>query len=141
MSLHSTLRVLGAVLLIGVGLDHLDQYSAGSYSLVPTIGTLFLLNFVSAAVVGGALLLPVRRLAGRWTEPLHMLLAVSGVAIAAGSLGGLIVSENGGLFGFSEQGYRPAIVLSMVLEIATILVLSAYIAWSPGAARAVGNPA
>jgi hypothetical protein len=127
MSLTSTLRVLGAVLLLGVGLDHIEQYYADSYSVVPTIGTLFLLNFASATVVAAALVLPARRVAGRWAGPLQQLLAASGVAIAAGSLAGLLVSENGGLFGFVEQGYRPAIAFSMVLEVATIATLGAYL--------------
>jgi hypothetical protein len=137
----SILRVLGAVLLLGVGLDHIEQYYGGSYSVVPTIGTLFALNFVSATLVAAALLLPARRLTGRWAHPLQLLLAASGVAIAAGSLAGLLVSENGGLFGFAEQGYRPAIVLSMVLEVATIVTLGAFLAAQTGGARQRVSPA
>ena len=119
-------RWLGAIALLGVGLEHLDQYSADSYSSIPTIGTLFLLNFVSATVVALGLLAPARRPAERLAEPVRALLAVAGIGIAAGSLAGLVISENGGLFGFAEQGYREAIVLSIVLEAAAIALLGAY---------------
>jgi hypothetical protein len=53
---------------------------------------------------------------------------MSGIGIAAGSLAGLLVSESGGLFGFMEQGYREAIVLSIVLEVATIVLLGMFLA-------------
>jgi hypothetical protein len=54
MSLAPALRVLGAVLLLGVGRDHIEQYYGGSYSVVPTIGTLFALNFAAATLVAAA---------------------------------------------------------------------------------------
>jgi hypothetical protein len=44
-------RYLGAAALLAVGLDHLEQRSAAHYAAIPTIGTLFLLNFVSATVL------------------------------------------------------------------------------------------
>jgi len=63
-------------------------------------------------------------------------LAVAGIAIAAGSLAGLLVSENGGLFGFTERGYREAIVLSIALEVATVVLLGVFLASSePDASR------
>ena len=65
----------------------------------------------------------MRRLAGRWADAILALLAISGIGIAVGSLIGLLLSENGGLFGFAEQGYREAIVVSIVFEVATILLL------------------
>jgi hypothetical protein len=119
-------RYLGALALIGVGYAHIHQYSADYYSQIPTIGTLFALNFVSATAVGLGLLAPVGRFAGRWARPVLMLLALSGVAIAAGSIVGLYLSEHGGLFGFTEVGYRQAIVVSIALEAATIVLLGAY---------------
>src|SRR4051812_49979561 len=39
---------LGAVAVLATGVDHIQQYYVDDYSTVPTIGTLFLLNFVSA---------------------------------------------------------------------------------------------
>src|SRR5947208_5576926 len=93
-------RVLGALSLLAVGIDHIDQYFVDYYRAVPTIGTLFLLNFLSAIVVGIALALPLRRIAGRFYDRLVTILAVAGIGIGAGTLAGLLVSESGGLFGF-----------------------------------------
>jgi hypothetical protein len=55
------------------------------------------------------------------------LLALSGIGVAAGSLAGLFASETSGLFGFMETGYRSAIVVSIVLEAATIGLLGAHL--------------
>jgi ABC-type antimicrobial peptide transport system permease subunit len=121
-------RYLGALTLIGVGVDHIQQYSVDSYSAIPTIGTLCALNFASATVVGMGLVAPVRRLAGRWADAVLAVLAVSGIGIAAGSLAGLLISESSGLFGFMEQGYRAAIVTSIVLEVVTVFLLGAFLA-------------
>ena len=120
-------RYLGAIALLGVGLDHLEQFSVDHYSAVPTIGTLFALNFASAALLALGLLAPAQRLpgrAGRWAVPV---LACGGIGVAAGSLAGLAASESGGLFGFMESGYRGAIVLSIGLEVATIVLLSVHV--------------
>jgi hypothetical protein len=121
-------RYLGALALLGVGIDHLEQYYVDFYSAVPTIGTLFMLNFISAAVVALVLVVPVERFAGRRSRAVLALFALGGIGVAAGSLAGLLVSENGGLFGFMEQGYRQAIVISIVLEIATIALLALFVA-------------
>ena len=121
-------RYLGALALLGVGFDHVQQYSVDSYSAIPTIGTLFALNFASATVVGLGLVAPVKRLAGRWADAVLAVLAVSGIGIAAGSLAGLLISEKSGLFGFMEQGYRAAIVTSIVLEVITVVLLGAFLA-------------
>jgi hypothetical protein len=120
-------RYAGALALLAVGLDHLQQYSAESYSAIPTIGTLFLLNFISAAALAVALTAPVEKLPGRGGRLALPLLAGGGIAVAAGSLAGVIVSESTGLFGFMETGYRSAIVVSITLEVGTIVLLLAYL--------------
>jgi len=117
-------RYLGAAALLGVGLDHLEQYSTEHYSAIPTIGTLFALNFVSAALIAGALAAPVQRLPGRAGRIALPLLSAGGIGVAAGSLAGLLLSETTGLFGFLEFGYRPAIVLAIALELATVVLLT-----------------
>lgn len=122
------MRYLGALALLAVGIDHIEQYYGDYYRAVPTIGTLFLLNFGSALVVGLGLLAPVRRLAGRVAPRLLTVLALSGIVIAAGTLAGLLISENGGLFGFMEVGYRGAIVLSIAFDVATVVLLAAFLA-------------
>jgi hypothetical protein len=121
-------RYLGAAALLGVGLDHLEQYSTEHYSAIPTIGTLFALNFASAALIAGALAAPVQRLPGRAGRIALPLLSAGGIGVAAGSFAGLLLSESTGLSGFMEVGYRPAIVLSIGLEATTIALLSVHLA-------------
>jgi len=118
------LRFLGALLLLFVGLDHYYEYSAQSYSVIPTIGTLFLLNFISASVIGVALLLPLERLLPRHGLLVVRAAAVAGVGIAASSLLALLVSEQTRLFGFMESNYRPAILVAIASEAAATLVLA-----------------
>jgi len=93
-------RYLGALALLGVGLDHLEQFSVDSYSVIPTIGTLFALNFASAALLAAGLAAPVQRLPGHAGRLALPLLGLAGIGIAAGSLAGLLLSESTGLFGF-----------------------------------------
>ena len=126
-ALAAATRYAGALALLAVGLDHLQQYAEDSYSVIPTIGTLFALNFASAAVITACLFAPVQKLPGRAGRLAVPLLALSGVAVAAGALAGLFVSETSGLFGFMETGYRSAIVVSIVLDVATIALLGGHL--------------
>src|SRR5215217_604688 len=132
-------RYLGAGALLAVGLDHLQRRTAAHYAAIPTIGTLFLVNFVSATVVAVGLALPLQRLGGPAARRLPALLALSGVGIAAGSVAALLISETTGLFGFTEHGYRSAIVLSLLFEGATILLLGTYLAY-PMIRRSLRKP-
>ena len=134
-------RYLGALGLLVVGLDHLEQFSVDSYSVIPTIGTLFALNFATAAVLAAGLAAPVQRLPGRAGRLAVPALSLAGIGVAAGSLAGLLVSESAGLFGFMETGYRPAILLAIGLEAATIALLGLHLAVrrGPQAPRAGRN--
>jgi hypothetical protein len=134
-------RYLGAVALLGVGVDHLVELSADSYSAVPTIGTLFLLDFVSAALLAAAIVAPVERLPGRAGRVAVPALGIAGIGVAAGSLAGLLVSESAGLFGFMEAGYRPAIDLSIALEVATVLLLGLHLSTVRHRSITTRNPA
>ena len=98
------------------------------YSEIPTIGTLFLLNFVGATVVGLGLLAPVERLSGRLAAATPGLLAVAGVGQAATAFVFLLISERTPLFGFREPGYDPAAILaSRIAEGATVMLLGAFL--------------
>jgi hypothetical protein len=85
---------------------------------------MFLLNAISAGVVGFGLLLPLERLLGRRRGNAAVgALALAGVAIAVGSLVALFISETGTLFGFSEGGYRTVIDIAIAVEaLATVLL-------------------
>jgi hypothetical protein len=127
-SIQWALRALGALSLLAVGAVHLQQYST-LYSSIPTIGTLFVLNFVGASVIGLGLLAPVERLVGRLGRALPTLLALGGIALAATAFVFLLISERTPLFGFMEPGYDPAAILaSRVSEAATVLFLGAFLA-------------
>jgi hypothetical protein len=120
-------RVLGALSLLTVGAVHLQQYF-DLYSGVPTIGTLFVLNFVGATIVGLGLLAPVERLLGRLGDPVLALLTVAGIAQAATAFVFLYISERTPLFGFMEPGYDPtAIAIARITEVATVVFLGAFL--------------
>jgi hypothetical protein len=119
------MRRLGAIAILAVGAVHLGQYLGGGYRSIPTIGPLFLLNAVSSGVVAIGLLVPIERILHRRRVELTTgLLAGAGVAIAAGSLVALFISENGTLFGFSETGYRTVIVLAIIAEALAVVLLA-----------------
>ena len=113
--------------LLATGADHLEEYTANGLASVPTIGTLFLLNFISATIIGIALLLPLRRIAPHVGERIRALLALGGIGIAGSSLVGLWISETSSLFGFTDYGFRPAIVAAIVAESTAVVALTAYL--------------
>jgi hypothetical protein len=116
-------RYLGAVSLFVVGAIHAQQYYDAYFYVVPTIGTLFLLNFIGAGVIGVVLIAPVRRLGRNIGDLLLVLAALGGVGIALGSLVSLLISEYTPFFGFMESGYRLAVALSLVFDALTTLFL------------------
>jgi hypothetical protein len=119
-------RVLGALSLLATGAVHLQQYFE-LYSDIPTIGTLFVLNFVGATTVGLGLLAPVERLLGRFGGAALALLSVAGITQAATSFVFLYISERTPLFGFMEPGYDPqAILTTRITEGATVVLLGAF---------------
>ena len=120
-------RVLGALALLSVGAVHLQQYLY-LYSAIPTIGTLFVLNFVGATAIGLGLLAPTERLLGRFGAAAVSLLALGGVGLAATAFVFLFVAERTPLFGFMEPGYDPpAILASRVAEAVTVVVLGGFL--------------
>jgi hypothetical protein len=119
-------RVLGALALLAVGAVHLQQYFE-LYSSIPTIGTLFLLNFAGATVVGVGLLAPVERLLGRLGGTVLALLTLAGIVQAATAFVFLFISERTPLFGFMEPGYDPgAILTARIAEAATVVFLGGF---------------
>src|SRR5262249_35624521 len=99
-----SVRALGALSLLAVGAVHLQQYLA-LYSVIPTIGTLFLLNFVGATAIGLGLLAPVEHLLGRFGAAALLLLTAGGIGLAAAAFVLLLISGRTPLFGFMEPGY------------------------------------
>lgn len=128
-------QTVGALALLVVGGVHLEQYDVAFLSVVPTIGPLFLANFIGATVFGLVLLVPVRRGAGRAWLFLDSLAALAGTGLSVGAFAGLLVSEHIPLFGFMEHGYRLEIVLALAAETLAAASLTAFLAciarWTP----------
>jgi hypothetical protein len=118
---------LGALAVLATGVDHIQQYFGNDYSTVPTIGTLFFLNFVSAVVVFVGLVAPLGRIAGRYADAIRAMFAIAGIGIAVLSLAALFISESSSLFGFEEFGYRQAIVIAIVAEVAATFFLAIFL--------------
>ena len=121
-------RYLGALSILMVGAVHAEQYYEDYFSIVPVIGTLFLLSFIGAGVVGTVLFLPLRRLGRRTGDAILSVAAVGAIGIAVGTLLSLLYSEYRPLFGFMESGYRLAIVLTLLFDGLTIVLLGAFLA-------------
>jgi hypothetical protein len=130
-------RYLGAVSILVVGAIHAQQYYYDYFYVVPTIGTLFLLSFVGAFIVGTTLIAPVRLLGSTIGEAILVVASLGGIGIAVGTFASLLISEYTPLFGFMESGYRLAIVLTLVFDVMTTLFLGAYVMLvGPGLVRA-----
>lgn len=120
-------RYLGAVSILLVGAVHAQQYYEAYFSIVPTIGTLFLLSFIGAGIVGTVLILPVRWLGRRSGDLILSLAALGAIGIALGTLVSLLISEYRPLFGFMESGYRLAIVLTLLFDGLTTVFLGTFL--------------
>jgi len=111
----TALRRLGALAVLVVGAVHLEQYFE-----VPVIGPLFVLNFAGAMAIGlGLLVFPFERL--------RALLALGGIGLAVTSFVFFFISEHRPLFGFEDYGYRPAILVALAAEAATVVLLGSYL--------------
>ena len=130
-------RFASALALLATGAIHIQQYTVADYRAIPTIGTLFLLNFISATVLGLYLLVPAGARPGRVRRAADTLVALGGLGVAVTSLIALFVSEQTPLFGFMEHGYRLEIVVAIVSEAAAALALTAFLLLSQ---RAGGRP-
>jgi hypothetical protein len=121
-------RVLGAIALLVVGGVHLEQYAVAHFSVIPTIGPLFLVNFLAATILGLVLLAPVRGTFRPRRLVFDSLAALAGLGVAAGAMAGLLISEQTPLFGFIEHGYRLEIVIALAAETVAIVSLGVFLA-------------
>jgi len=120
-------RLLGALAVLATGAVHLYEFEH-FYSQIPTIGTLFILNFLGATAIGLGLLAPIERVGGRYGSALIALLAAAGIALAAVAFALLLISEQTPLLGFKEPGYDPTgIAATRATEIAAVLSLGAFL--------------
>ena len=111
-----TLRLLGALLLAGMGWIHLHLWLEG-YRTIDVIGPAFLLNTIAGFGLAVLLLVTPRALLA-WVAAL-------GALTALGTLGGLFLATTVGLFGFKESTDADLWWESLWVELATIVVLAA----------------
>ncbi len=119
----AVLRLLAAASLFAIGGVHIQQYIVQDYRVIPTIGPLFLLNFIAGTVLGLYFLLPERAHVGRMRSTADTVAELSGLGLAIGGAVALTVSEHTKLFGFMEHGYRFAIVFTFAAEGVAIVLL------------------
>lgn len=132
-------RTLGAVALLLIGGIHFQQYQYDFYSAIPTIGTLFLLNFIGGTTLGLFLLAPFKP--RRLRHSLDQMAALAGIGLALSGIAALLVSEHTPLFGFMEHGYRFVIVLTLAAEAAAAVLLVVFLACTrQGASTKATNP-
>src|ERR1700753_3725778 len=89
----ATTRMLGAIALLLIGGIHYQQYHYAFYSAIPTIGPLFLLNFIGATALGLLLLAPGRSRLEALRRLLDQIAAFAGLGLAASGLAALLISE------------------------------------------------
>lgn len=107
-------RGLTALATAVTGYVHANLYVDGGYRVIPTIGPAFLLLSSGAFAVAALLLIgssPVLRLGA--------------AAVAAGALGGFVMSRTAGVFGFTERGLQPApqALVSLISELGALGLL------------------
>jgi len=132
-------RTVGAISLLVVGGIHYQQYRYALYSVIPTIGPLFIVNFIAATGLGLFLLAPFKSRLGHLRELLDQFAALAGVGLAASGLVALLISEHTLLFGFMEHGYRFVIVLTIASEATAIAMLTLFLVRTRSQARSAGT--
>lgn len=119
-------RYLGSLLLIGIGVIHLYEYSSDHYSVIPVIGPLFVLNFAVAVLLALLIAAPLERLSATGPALLRLTM-MAAIGFAAATIAGLLISESSTLFGFHEQGYRTTITLSLAFEAGVIVLFGLFL--------------
>ena len=109
---HSLLFWVGALLVAGSAVIHLHLWSTG-YRHIPTIGPLFLVQGIAGLLA--AVAVGVTR---------HPLVAAATALFVAGTIGGLVLSVEVGLFGFRDSFSAPWATTSLVVEAAAAVVLA-----------------
>jgi predicted lipoprotein with Yx(FWY)xxD motif len=128
--LELRLRVAGAMLLAASASIHLYLYLTG-YRSIPTIGWLFLMQFIVGYVLTAAVLVTRSRIA-----------AAASAAFALSTISAYLLAVWGGLFGFREIRTRAGIAAGLI-EVAAfgVLVMAAIAAGPPQEAHESLSPA
>jgi hypothetical protein len=107
--------VVGGALLVWSAFIHFHLWNeADGYRSIPTIGPLFLLQSITALIIGIGVV-AVRRL---WA-------AVIGFGFALTTLAGFLLSVARGLFGFKDSWLAPYAKQAFTIEILAVVVFIA----------------
>jgi hypothetical protein len=122
-------RVLTAVATAVTGYVHFDLYTNGGYAAIHLVGPGFLVLSSGAFAVAALLLIggsPVLRLGA--------------AGVAAGALGGFLLSRTVGFFGFTERGLQPSpqALISLISELGALALL---VTWELALLRAASPAA
>ena len=119
MTSSDRLWVLGAFTMLVVGAVHVQQFM-GEVGDAPTIAELFLLNGIGAGGIVIGLVLPRFRL----------LAALGGIGLSVGALASLAIARyaENGIFDYTEPDLRAPVVVAILFEVASVALLSAYLA-------------
>ncbi len=127
----SVLCVAGALLLAGSAAVHVHLWATG-YRHIHIIGPLFLVQGIAAAILAVIIAATRRPMA-----------ALAGALFAIGTMAGLIVSVQVGLFGFQDSYSAPYATTSLIVEAIALAVLAAAVVVSlrtTGRVRAARRP-
>jgi len=106
---------LGGALLVWSAFIHFHLWSeTDGYRTIPTIGPLFLLQSITALIIGIGVV-AIRRL---WA-------AVIGMGFALTTIAGFLLSVAIGLFGFKDSWLAPYATQAFTIEILAVVVLLA----------------
>jgi hypothetical protein len=108
----SVVAWIGAALLVWSSVIHLHLWSQ-SYHQIPTIGPLFLLQGIAGLVMAVAVAVARR-----------FVVLVGAALFALGTVAGLLISVNVGLFGFKDSLSAPFAKESLIVELVAAAVLA-----------------
>ena len=119
MTSSDRLWILGAFTTLLVGAVHVQQFM-GEVGDAPTIAQLFLLNGIGAGGIVIGLVLP----------RLRLLAALGGIGLSVGALISLAIARyaENGIFDYTEPDLRAPVVVAIVSELASVALLSGYLA-------------
>jgi hypothetical protein len=108
------LRIVGAALLVGMAYIHYHLYVAGYH--LTAVGPAFIANAVLGLLGAiGLLVLPNRMLA---------IMSTLGALLSLGTMGALLISIYGSLFGYKEVLSAPLLKTTFAVESAGVVVLA-----------------
>lgn len=101
------LRATAAIPVAIGGFVHLELYTSGGYQDIPVVGPMFLVNIVASALI----VLAVLARPSTWV-------LLAGLALALGSLVGLVAAHTVGIAGFTEASLGGDQVVAILSETA-----------------------